>query len=125
MSRILQGYVIPKKSLYEVRAIVADKFAQSEALNEYMKYFNGNAIEVLTHIQCFDVGNNKVFFRIVAESTINELPFPSIKPEELMARFVHYDDRAESLTIKERAFCDKIDDMVMEKRYYLLPLFRL
>jgi hypothetical protein len=123
MSTQLHGYVIPRSRTFEVADAIRAEFLKSEWVENHMENDRISPYSVETHLQVFEIGHGRQFVRVVALSSASELPYPQLSPEALGAREVHYDDRAESLTRKDYAFCEKIDALLKARHYVLVPVF--
>lgn len=124
MSTQLYGYVIPRKQMFEVAEIIREKFLKSDSIQWHMERLpDAKHYSVSTGMQVFDIGNGRVFFRLSAEFTTNDLPYPPIDEAEIGGRLIHIDDRVESMTAKEARFCERIDKMINTQRYAVIPIF--
>ena len=124
MSTQLYGFIIPRKKMFEVADIIREKFLQSELIQWDMKRLkDGDRYKVNTGMQVFEIGNGRVFFRLSAEYTTNDLTYPRIEEAEIGGREFHVDDRAQSMTAMERRFCERIDKMIRGQRYVIIPIF--
>lgn len=123
MSTQLQGYIIPRSKMFEVSDRIREKFLNAEYTQRFMERFDPPPYQVETHLQVFEIGTGRQFVRLVSLSSASDLEWPKLTEEDFGGRLVHYDDRAESLTAREYAFCDKIDELLKARHYVLVPIF--
>lgn len=121
MSTQLYGYVIPSKTMFDVADKIREMFLQAPHVHSTMEFLGAKAYKTQTFMQVFDIGNGRLFFRLV--EGVDELSYPRFEPEDIGGRLLHYDDRAESIPKRGRAFCEKIDDLINRKRYVLISVF--
>jgi len=115
--------MIPKARIFEVADILRAKFLADHLVFEYMDDPTPlHKFSTQVVIQIFDLNHGKVFFRLVDLYISSQIPFIRFEASEIGARELYYDNRVDSLSRLEEAFCNKIDSMIFTKRYVLVPI---
>jgi len=106
-----------------VSKTVSEKFFNNDSVDCYMSERASDDATTEMYIQLFDIGKSKYFARVISTSPISQLPYPRIDGNELGVSELHFDDRAEDLTESQYVLCEKIDNLINENQYFLIPIF--